>query len=142
MRQCSTFVNKMYANTTCKKYCKEAMLLLGVRMELSLTEKLGYRIKELRIARNLKQCELADKLNMERSNLTRIENGKQRPSDENLEKIAKILKVEIKELFDFGHIKSRDELIDAIDKQLQELTSKELEYFHKSLINYKIIKNL
>ena len=30
-------------------------------------------------------------LNMERSNLTRSENGKQRPNDDNLKKIAQII---------------------------------------------------
>ena len=50
-------------------------------METNFNKKLGTRIREIRIARHIKQGELADMLNMERSNLTRIESGKQRPND-------------------------------------------------------------
>ena len=73
-------------------------------MTSTIKEKIGLKIRELRILRRIKQCELADMLNMERSHLTRIENGKHRPSDENLEKIASVLKVRIKDLFDFDSV--------------------------------------
>ena len=44
-----------------------------------VSRKLGKRIKELRTAKGLKQREIADFLDMERSNYTRIESGKQSP---------------------------------------------------------------
>ena len=81
-------------------------------------KKLGLRIKELRLAKNLKQGQVADMLNMERSNFTRIESGKQRPNDENLLKIAQILDVEIKDLFDFEHTKGNQDLISEIIEKL------------------------
>ncbi|MBR6722487.1 helix-turn-helix transcriptional regulator [bacterium] len=109
-------------------------------METNFNKKLGYRIRELREACGLKQGVLADKLNMERSNLTRIENGKQRPNDDNLEKIAQILNVEIKDLFDFGHKKPKDELIDLINIMLNEMSKKEVEYCYKTLQNLKQLK--
>lgn len=109
-------------------------------MKSKLSTKLGLRIKELRTAKNIKQCELADMLNMERSNLTRIENGKQRPTDENLEKIANILNVEIKELFDYNHIQTKQELINSIQSMLNNLEEKELQYIYKTIENVKQLR--
>ena len=106
-------------------------------MKTAISEKLGIRIRELRIAQNLKQCDLADKLEMERSNLTRIESGKQRPSDENLQKIAEILGVRLSDLFDFEHIQTKEELKDLIINSLQDLDEKELQFCYKSLCNLK-----
>lgn len=98
---------------------------------VELVKKLGFRIRELRTAKGYKQGELADLLDMERSNLTRIENGKQKPNDENLLKIAEILGVELKDLFDFGHIKSREILKTHIIENLNSLNYKELQYVYK-----------
>ena len=83
---------------------------------------------------------MADLLEMERSNLTRIESGKQRPSDENLEKIAKILNVEIYELFENQHLQSKEELISEIKKSLYEMDEKELSYLYKTIKNLKEFK--
>ena len=105
-------------------------------METNFNKKLGTRIREIRIARHIKQGELADMLNMERSNLTMIESGKQRPNDENIEKIAEILGVEIKDLFDFEHtLLSKDELIHLINNQLIVLDTNKLQYIYKSVQN-------
>lgn len=109
-------------------------------MRSELSSKLGQRIKELRLSKKIKQCDLADMLNMERSNLTRIESGKQRPTDENLEKIASILNVEVKELFDNNHIKPKHELINIINKMLDDLNYKELQYIFKTIENIKQLR--
>lgn len=104
-------------------------------MESSHNKKLGLRIRELRIAKGIKQGQIADMLDMERSNFTRIESGKQAPTDKNLEKIATILGVHLKDLYDFEHLKTRDELISLITKLLPDLTDKELRFYYKSLEN-------
>ena len=104
-------------------------------MVFDFNKKLGARIKELRLLRQFKQREVADMLEMERSNYTRIENGNQRPNDENLIKIAKIFDVEVKDLFDFEHKNRPDNLIEAINLILKENPNK-IEDF------YKIIKAL
>ncbi len=108
-------------------------------METSLTKKLGSRIKELRTAKGLKQSDIADKLDMERSNYTRIENGKQSPTHKNLEKIALILDVNIKDLFDYEHVKTKEELICDIEKTLPKLSEKELQYIYKGIKNLKLL---
>ena len=104
-------------------------------MKKKFSEKLGLRIRELREGFGMKQYELADKLNMERSNLTRIESGIQRPNDENLEKIAEILNVDVMELFNFNHIKTREMLIKEITNSLKKLDEKELSFLYKTVNN-------
>lgn len=109
-------------------------------MKTDLSKRLGLRIKELRIAKNLKQCDMADLLDMERSNLTRIESGKQRPSDENLEKIAKILDIELYELFDNEHLKDKEDLINSLKDLLDTLNENELRYLYKTIQNLKQLR--
>ena len=110
-------------------------------MEYNFNEKLGKKIRELRIANNLKQSQLADILEMERTNLTRIEGGNQRPNDENLVKIAKILNVQIKDLFDFEHVLPRKELMQQIVSEIDGLSDKELQYLNKTIQNLKLLRN-
>ena len=62
----------------------------------NLSKKVGRRIKQLRESLKIKQFELAEMLDMEPSNLTRIESGYQMPKEENLVKIAGILGVKEK----------------------------------------------
>lgn len=102
-----------------------------------LRKKVGKRIKEIRESLNIKQFELADMLDMEPSNLTRIESGYQFPKEENISKIASKLGVEEKDLFDFAHIKTKQELIELINILLNDLNEKEMEYFYKSLVNLR-----
>ena len=110
-------------------------------MEYTFNEKLGQRIRELRIANNLKQSQLADILEMERTNLTRIECGNQRPNDENLVKLARILNVQIKDLFDFEPVLPRKELTQQIVSEIESLSDKELQYLHKTIQNMKQLRN-
>ena len=104
-----------------------------------LGKKLGQRIRELRLEKGLKQGELADLLCMERSNLTRIENGKQRPNDENLIKLSKIFKIEIKEFFDFSHIQTRQALLKDINSELKTLSDSQIRFVYRSIRNLKQI---
>ena len=110
-------------------------------MEYNFNEKLGQKIRELRMANNLKQSQLADMLEMERTNLTRIEGGNQRPNDENLVKIAKILNVQLKDLFDFEHILPRKELMQQIVSEIDGLSDKELQYLNKTIQNLKLLRH-
>lgn len=105
-----------------------------------LSKKLGQRIKEIRERQNIKQIELAEIIEMEPSNLSKLENGNQLPKEENLEKIAKALNVDIKELFDFGHIKTSEELLEVIISALKTYTKSELEFVYKFLIGLKEYK--
>ncbi len=105
-----------------------------------LSKKIGRRIKEIREGMCIKQYELAEKLEMEPSNLTRIESGYQMPKEENLIKIAELLGVKVKDLFDFGDSFSKNELIAKITAILQESSIEEVEYTYSMLTKLKNLK--
>lgn len=98
---------------------------------------LGARIRELRKSKDITQEELVEVIGSDTNNLSRIENGKKFMSADKLAKIADALKVDIKELFDFGHILSDEELKAEIIASINTLSSKQLRYVHKSLKNLK-----
>jgi len=105
-----------------------------------LSIRLGQRIKEIRERQDIKQIKLAEMIEMEPSNLSKLENGNQLPKEENIEKIAKALGVDVKELFDFGHIKTREELLEIITSSLEAYTKNELEFVYKFLVGLKEYK--
>ena len=98
---------------------------------------LGARIKELRKSKNITQEQLVELIGSDTNNLSRIENGKKFMSAEKLYKIANALDVDIKELFDFGHILSDDELKKAIISDINNLSTKQLKYMYKCVKNLK-----
>jgi transcriptional regulator, XRE family len=106
----------------------------------TLSMQVGKRIKELREARNLKQVELAELIDMEATNLSKLEKGVHLPKEDNLNKITSALNVDIKELFDFGHLKSREELVSDINTLFEQSTLEEIQFFHKILMSYKELK--
>lgn len=61
---------------------------------------IGSKIRELRKSKNLSLLELAYKLDMEKSNLSVIENGRSNPQLLTYAKIAAVLGVNLNELFD------------------------------------------
>ena len=66
-----------------------------------LQKKLGQRIASLRKAKKLTQEQLAEALGCSVEFISLVERGVNAPSVAGLEKFAKILKVEVKELFTF-----------------------------------------
>lgn len=100
-----------------------------------IAKKLGLRIKELREKRGLTQLQLAEVLNMESSNLSKIERGIQIPKEESLEKIANAFQVEMKDLFDFGHFETKTILIKKINSILENSSENEIQKYYKILIN-------
>lgn len=71
---------------------------------------LGKRIQALRKEKKLSQAELAEFVGIEPNNLSRIENGKNYPTPENIAKIANSLDIEIYELYKFNHYKTYEEI--------------------------------
>ena len=69
---------------------------------------LGMRIKEIRQSRKLSQDKLSEKLGVDPKYLSRVEVGKATPSLDLLMKTAKLLDVELKELFEFTHFEAND----------------------------------
>lgn len=66
-----------------------------------LQRKLGQRIASLRKAKKLTQEQLAEALDCSVEFISLVERGVNAPSVSGLEKFAKVLKVEVKELFTF-----------------------------------------
>lgn len=62
-------------------------------------EKLGKRIKDLRIEKNLTQESLAEKVGVDRSYMGFLERGEKNPTLKNLVKIAEAFKISLSELF-------------------------------------------
>lgn len=104
-----------------------------------LSKLLGLRIKELRKGKGLTQAQLAEFIGMETTNLCKLENGGQFPKEENIEKLANSLNVEIKDLFEFGHFKSRAKLQDELVYIIQNATQKEIELYYKLISAVKEI---
>lgn len=103
----------------------------------TLKEKLGKRIQEIRKSKNITQEKLAEMIGLDTTNLSNIERGKRFVSSETLEKIIKSLDVKEKDLFDFGHIKSKEDLINSINRILNESDTKEIEYYYRMISLYK-----
>jgi len=67
----------------------------------SLQIKVGKRIQEIRIEKNISQQDFAAKCNFEKSNMSRLEAGRANATLTTLEIVAKALEVDIVELFKF-----------------------------------------
>jgi len=70
-----------------------------LRMKTRARELFARRVRELRIERGLSQDELADAAGLHRTYIGTVERGEQSIGVDNVEKIAKALKVPIMELF-------------------------------------------
>jgi len=94
---------------------------------------LGQRIKELRKNKKISQESLAELVGLEPPSVCNIENGKNYPTIQNLEKITNILNVSLKSAFDFEHFQDNKILIKEINNLLNDNPDKIKEI-------YKIIK--
>ena len=81
---------------------------------------LGLRIKELRKRKNISQEQLAELTGLEPPSICNIENGKNYPALQNLEKIINILDVSFSDVFKFEHHQPDENLIFEIDKILRQ----------------------
>ncbi|QQR76651.1 helix-turn-helix transcriptional regulator [Candidatus Nomurabacteria bacterium] len=62
-------------------------------------KKLGENLKKIRSKKNITQTELAQTLNVDKSFISNIENGKNNPTLSTITNLAKALKVQVEELF-------------------------------------------
>ena len=99
-----------------------------------LSKLLGQRIKDLRKRNKLTQMELAVIIGMETTNLCKLENGGQLPKEENIEKLAKALNVNIRDLFDFGYMKSQTSLQQELIEIINSSSRSELELYYKLIM--------
>ena len=89
----------LYPHSFQQFYIEIVMAL--TKKEQEFVDKLGKRIVELRKEANMKQIELATRINIEDSALRRIESGRTNPTVKTLLEIAAGLDIDIRELFNF-----------------------------------------
>ena len=70
-------------------------------------QKLGDRIRKLRLEKRLSQEKLAFEANMHRTYLGGIERGERNPALKNIEAIASALGVSLSDLFHFENVNNR-----------------------------------
>ena len=92
---------------------------------------LGKRIREVRILRNLTQEDLSELTDIGASSISKIESGYFHPTDENLDKIAKALKIEPYKLYMFNHQKDTKTLISDLENILKSATDDEIKLVHR-----------
>ncbi len=92
---------------------------------------LGKRIKEFRKMNGLTQEKLAEAIDIETASLSAIESGRHFPSLPTIEKIATVLNIEIKALFDFKSLVSAKEMKEEIIKHIDKLNDKEIAFIYK-----------
>ncbi|OLA76940.1 MAG: hypothetical protein BHW55_05160 [Candidatus Melainabacteria bacterium 35_41] len=86
----------------------------------------GRRIKELRKSKKMTQEQLSEILGLYQKQIGNIETGSYFTTMPNLEKLAEIFDVEIKDLFDFEHQKNKDEILNDIHKLLNTASEEQL----------------
>lgn len=86
----------------------------------------GKRLKELRKQSNLTQEELSEMLGVFQKQIGNIETGTTFTTMTNLVKLSEIFGIEVKDLFEFNHQKSRKELIDEINKLISNVPDDKL----------------
>ncbi len=69
--------------------------------DISIERKLGAKIAYLRKLKHLSQEKMAEKVDISEIYMGQIERGEANPTLDKLKAIAKVLDIEIKELFDF-----------------------------------------
>lgn len=91
----------------------------------------GKRIKELRKRANFTQEQIAELLGIYQKQVGNIETGTTFTTMANLEKLADVFGVEVKELFDFSHKKSRDEIIREVNSIMEFVADDKLELIYR-----------
>lgn len=98
---------------------------------------LGGRIKELRRARGLSQEELAEAIGIEPQHMSRIEIGGSAPTVERMEILCSVLDVELRSLFDFGHLDSREAQLESVEEMLKSLDGSDLKVVYRVARSFK-----
>lgn len=97
---------------------------------------LGLRIKELRKVKGFTQEELAEKLNIETRQLSKLETGKHYPSFETVVALLKTFDMTFEELTTFDHLDTVENIKQKLQNEIDSLDE------NKTLMIYKLIRNL
>ena len=96
-------------------------------------ELLGLRIKEFREKQKMTQDKLSEMVGIDPKHLSRIENGRNYPSFETLEKILDSLEITFEDIFQNEHFKDKNDLIKNINTKLLNLNEEKLRFIFKMI---------
>ena len=92
----------------------------------------GMRLKELRQSTGFSQDQLAESADISSKYVSRIEMGKQFPSIDKLVSLSNALNIELKDLFEFDHLKGDGkELKKSLNDLLEEADEEKLRLIFK-----------
>lgn len=94
-------------------------------------KKLGLKIKELRKRKGLTQEELAELIQMEQNSISVMESGRNFPTLVTLEKIAKVLDVNLSDFFDYDYIEDIDDIKASTEDIISKMDDKQLRQLFK-----------
>ena len=94
-------------------------------------KKLGLKIKELRKRKGLTQEELAELIQMEQNSSSVMESGRNFPTLGTLEKIAKVLDVNLSDFFDYDYIEDIDVIKASTEDIISKMDDKQLRQLFK-----------
>ena len=98
----------------------------------------GRKIKEYRKKYGLTQAQLAERVNIDDKHISCIENGKNFPSADLLERISNALNIEPKDLFEFYYLQDVPDLKSDIISMIDKLSQNDLSLVHKYIRNFII----
>lgn len=99
-------------------------------------KKLGKRIKEIRKRKGLTQEKLAELIGLEQNTISVIESGRNFPTLLTLEKMSKILGVELSDFFNYDPLDDISEIKRYTDNRILNMSENELK------LTYKFIRNI
>ncbi len=100
---------------------------------MTIKELLGKRIKELRVVKKLTQAQLAELVGIDPKHQSCIENGRNFPSADLLDKFAKVFEVDVCELLKIEQNRSRIYLEEKINKLIKKCSDAELKTVYRVL---------
>lgn len=106
-----------------------------------LVKCLGYKIKQIRTAKKIKQSELAELVDIDCKYLSRIETGISTPSLNTLFKIVKAIDTDISELFDYTDFKDRSIIIEELYRKIDSFSVEKLSLLMR-IVNLLDAKNI
>ena len=102
---------------------------------MSIKKLLGARIKELRIKSGLTQAELAEIVSIDPKHQSCVENGRNFPSADLIEKYAKAFEIDPTEVLCTKHVKDRKTLVKEITQALKLAEDNEIALIHRIIFD-------
>ncbi len=98
-------------------------------------KKLGKRIKELRKSRGFTQEQVAELIDMEQNTISVIESGRNFPTLNTLEKIAKILEINLSDFFNYEYFDDIELIKQYVKTSFEKMNDSQIRQIFKYIKN-------